>query len=148
MEVWFYHLERSSLEEVLPPLLEKCLARGWRAVVRCTEPERLDALDARLWTYRDDAFLPHGRDGAAQAARQPVLLTLEAHNPNGAQVVVLTDGAAEGASDGVHRLIRIFDGRDEAALGAARQAWKAVKARGDEASYWRQTGEGRWERQA
>ena len=147
MDVWFSHLERSGLEDVLPPLLEKCLERGWRALVRCTDPERLDALDARLWTYRDDAFLPHGRDGAAQAARQPILLTLGADNANSAQVVVLTDGAEEGASAGVHRQIRIFDGRDEAALQAARAAWKAVKARGDEASYWRQTGEGRWERQ-
>ena len=33
-EIWFYHLERSSLEATLPPLLERCLARGWRAIVR------------------------------------------------------------------------------------------------------------------
>ena len=32
-ELWFYHLERSELERALPPLLEKCLQRGWRALV-------------------------------------------------------------------------------------------------------------------
>ena len=33
-EVWFYHLERTSLDQALPELLEKTLARGWKALVR------------------------------------------------------------------------------------------------------------------
>ncbi|MGE4244780.1 MAG: DNA polymerase III subunit chi, partial [Parvibaculaceae bacterium] len=31
-EVLFYHLERQTLEAVLPRLLEKTIERGWRAV--------------------------------------------------------------------------------------------------------------------
>ena len=30
-DVWFYHLERTTLDQALPELLEKTLARGWRA---------------------------------------------------------------------------------------------------------------------
>ena len=82
-ELWFYHLEQSELEAALAPLLEKCLARGWRALVRGAEPERLEALDDLLWTSRDDGFLPHGREDA-NAARHPVLLTDKPGNPNGA----------------------------------------------------------------
>ena len=33
-EVLFYHLEHRSLDSVLPELLERTLARGWRAVAR------------------------------------------------------------------------------------------------------------------
>lgn len=55
-EVLFYHLQDMTLETVLPPLLEKSLERGWRAVVQSTSEERADALDAHLWTYRDDLF--------------------------------------------------------------------------------------------
>ena len=33
-EIWFYHLERSTLDQVLPGLLEKTRERGWRALVR------------------------------------------------------------------------------------------------------------------
>ncbi len=58
-EVLFYHLQNITVENVLPPLLEKSLERGWRVVVQSTSPERADALDAHLWTYRDDSFLPH-----------------------------------------------------------------------------------------
>ena len=67
-EVLFYHLQDMSLENVLPPLLEKSLERGWRVVVQSTSEERADALDAHLWTYRDDSFLPHATWRAGRCA--------------------------------------------------------------------------------
>ena len=39
-EVLFYHLTVSSLDEALPGLLEKSVARGWRAVVQAGSEER------------------------------------------------------------------------------------------------------------
>ena len=74
----------SRSKRVLPTLLEKSLERGWRVVVQAPSEERVDALDAHLWTYRDDDFLPHGTYRESEAAMQPVLLTVNDHNPNGA----------------------------------------------------------------
>ena len=91
-EVLFYHLQRQPLERVLPQLLERSVERGWRVVVQAASEERVDALDAHLWTYRDDSFLPHGTAGAGEAAAQPILLTTAEHNPNGATVRFLLDG--------------------------------------------------------
>lgn len=146
-ELWFYHLERSDLEQALPPLLEKCLQRGWRALVRGGSEERLDALDATLWTFRDDSFLPHGRDGR-DAARQPVLLTMSAGNPNGARALFLIDGAEPGDISVFERACLLFDGRDEAALESARSRWKQAKEAGIATSYWRERPNGGWEKQA
>ena len=66
-EVYFYHLERRSLDDVLPTLLELSLKRGWRAAVQAASEERVEAINTLLWTYRDETFLPHGtvRDGRA-----------------------------------------------------------------------------------
>jgi DNA polymerase-3 subunit chi len=147
-ELWFYHLERTDLERALPPLLEKCLQRGWRALVRGGSEERLDALDAVLWTYRDESFLPHARDGGANAERQPVLLTTNGGNPNGAQALFLLDGAEPGDLAGFERACLMFDGRDEAALVSARSRWKQAKEAGLTASYWRESAAGKWEKQA
>ncbi len=144
-ELWFYHLERTELERALAPLLEKCLQRGWRAIVRGGSEERLDDLDAKLWTYRDDSFLPHGRD---RPERQPVLLTAQGGNPNGAQALFLIDGAEPGDLSGFARACLIFDGRDEAALNSARARWKEAKEAGIIASYWRESASGKWEKQA
>ncbi len=93
-EVLFYHLQNMSLESVLPPLLEKSLERGWRVVVQSTSQERTDALDAHLWTYRDDLFLPHATWRAGDAQDQPIVLTSEEGNPNRANVRFLVDNAA------------------------------------------------------
>jgi DNA polymerase-3 subunit chi len=146
-EVWFYHLERSALDQVLPELLEKTLARAWRALVRTSEPERVEQLDGRLWTYRDDAFLPHGPADEPFAERQPILLTTVEENRNGAQALFLLDGAEPGDISPYERCILLFDGRDEAAVGLARRRWSAFRAAGHPVSYWRQAERG-WEKQA
>lgn len=133
---------------MLPELLEKTLQRKWRALVRGTEAGRLEALDAWLWTNRDDGFLPHGLATEPFADHQPVLLTTGSENPNGAQVLFLIDGAAPGDLSGFERCIVLFDGRDEAAVADARVLWKSVKAQNLPASYWRQGEQRGWEKQA
>ncbi len=81
-EVRFYHLIDQRLERVLPQLLELSLQRGWRVVVQASSDERVEALDAHLWTYRDDSFLPHGTARGPDAVDQPVLITANDGNPN------------------------------------------------------------------
>ena len=145
-EVLFYHLDRQPLERVLPELLEKCLERGWRTVVQVGSDERRDALDAHLWTYREEGFLPHGtvKDGNAEA--QPVWLTAGDDNPNAATVRFLADGAELADLAGYQRVVMLFDGQDPDAVDRARAAWKTVKAAGHDATYWQQSERGRWEK--
>src|SRR6202012_3568684 len=86
-EVWFYHLERTGLDQALPELLDKTLAKGWKALVRTASAERIEHLDGWLWSSREDGFLPHGVAGEPNATRQPILLTTEAENANAAQAL-------------------------------------------------------------
>ena len=146
-EVLFYHLQRQPLERVLPTLLEKSLERGWRVLVQAASEERIDALDAHLWTYRDDAFLPHGTHKESVAALQPVLLTVNDDNPNGAQVRFLIDGAPVPAdAETYQRIVLLFDGEDPDAVAAARSRWTEAKARGFDVTYWQADDQGRWKR--
>jgi DNA polymerase-3 subunit chi len=147
-EILFYHLQRQRLERVLPALLEKSIERGWRVVVQASSDERVDALDAHLWTYRDDAFLPHGTYRESAAADQPILLTINDHNPNRAAVRFLVDGAPVPAdAQAYERLVLLFDGDDPDAVEAARERWKAAKAQGFSVTYWQPDPDGRWQRQ-
>ena len=147
-EVWFYQLERTGLDQALPELLQRTLARGWRALVRSPDLHRLEHLDGWLWSFRDDAFLPHGLASEPHAARQPVLLTPGEGNPNGAQALFLLDDAEPGALDGFERCLILFDGKDEAATASARVRWSQLKAGTGLVSFWRQSAEGRWEKQS
>ena len=148
-EVLFYHLQRQPLERVLPTLLERSLERGWRAVVQVSSDERAEALDAHLWTYRDDSFLPHGTARDAEAAAQPVLITTGDDNPNGAQVRFLIDGAGVPADAAAYeRIVLLFDGEDPDAVEAARARWQEAKGNGFAVTYWQPDEEGRWQRKA
>lgn len=147
-DVLFYHLERASLESVLPNLLERTLERGWKAVVRCGARESVARLDEILWTYDDGSFLPHSAD-LAHAAEQPVFLTADEEIPNNADLLFLVDQASvdPAAIGRFKRCVMIFDGGDETARGAARRFWKGARDAGCEATYWKQSAEGRWEKQ-
>ena len=150
-EVLFYHLENQPLDAVLPGLVERTLARGWRAVIQAGTVERVAALDVLLWSYKDDSFLAHGTKADPEPDFQSVYLTSDASNPNGAKVRFLVDGAdiPEAAAMLTYdRLVVLFDGRDSAAVAQARGAWKSVKAAGCTATYWQQSSEGRWEKKA
>lgn len=147
-EVLFYHLERRGLDEVLPGLLERCLERGWRTVVQTGSVERRDALNLRLWDYRDDAFLPHGAAGDGFEAEQPVYLTEGPENPNAATVRFLVDRAEPPELGSYERAVYLFDGRDAEALAEARQRWKEARAAGFDVTYWQQSENGRWEKKA
>jgi len=150
-ETLFYHLERRSLEDILPGLVEKSLQRGWRAAIKTDSSERSDALDTLLWTYDEQSFLPHAQAGDGEASEQPVLISVEEGNPNLAQIVFYVGGAMpsdwESFQD-MARVVLLFDGRDETALAGARAAWKDAKASGHDVTYWKETPNGKFEKQA
>ncbi len=151
-ETLFYHLERRALEDVLPGLIEKSLERGWRAVVKTDSSERSDALDNLLWTYDDQSFLAHAQSGDGDAARQPVLITVEDENPNQAQILFCVGGSRPAdwraaPLSSLARVVMLFDGRDAAMLDAARAAWKDAKDAGHDVTYWKETPSGKFEKQ-
>ncbi len=148
-EVLFYHLQNQPLERVLPTLLEKSLERGWRVVVQAASEERIEALDAHLWTFRDDSFLPHGTHRQPEANEQPILLTVNDDNPNKAEVRFLIDGAPvpQDASP-YQRIVLLFDGDDEDAVAVARTRWTQAKEKGLDATYWQPDAQGRWIKKA
>ena len=147
-EILFYHLERRPLESVLPDLLQRCLERGWRTVVKVGSDERMEALNAHLWSYDDASFLPHGAASDGHAEEQPIWLTTGDDNPNGAHVRFLVDGADTRDFSGYDRVIFMFDAADSEALARAREGWRAAREAGSEATFWRQDENGRWKKQA
>jgi DNA polymerase-3 subunit chi len=148
-EILFYHLHRQPLERVLPALIEKSLERGWRVAVQAASEERVEALDAHLWTFRDDSFLPHGTWREADAPEQPILLTIEGDNRNRANIRFLLDGAPVPADAVTYaRIVLVFDGEDPDAVEAARERWREAKANGFDVTYWQADEHGRWQRKS
>lgn len=144
----FYHLTRRPVEATLPALLSRALAAGGRVMLRGTDIARLQRLDDLLWLGPEDGFLPHGLEGGPWDGDQPVLLGVGAGRANGAETLMLIDGAglAEGDLAGLSRLCVLFDGNDPDAKERARALWRSLAAEGAEREYWSEES-GRWQRQ-
>jgi DNA polymerase III subunit chi len=144
-QIGFYHLTRLPLDQALPKLLEKAAAAGKRAVVMAGSTERVEHLNAVLWSYSEDSWLPHGSARDGEAAQQPVWLTDADENPNSAAVLVLCDGARPSDMSRWERCLDLFDGNDPEALAAARLRWKTWKDDGHQLIYHQQNSSGGWE---
>ena len=147
-EIGFYHLTTSPLERALPRLLEKTVEVRKRAVVLCASDERLDFLNGTLWTLGKASFIPHGSAKKGFPEDQPIWLTTVDENPNGAQFLILTDGAESPSLASYERCLDLFDGNDEEAILSARDRWKKYKDEGHTVTYWKQTESGAWEKGA
>ncbi len=147
-EILFYHLTEKRLEDVLPGLLEKCLERKWSVVVQATTDERVASLDGHLWSWRDDAFLPHSAASDGSEEAQPIWLTKEDDNPNNATIRFMVEGAQPPDLEPYERGIYIFDGHNANDLDNARSRWKIEKAAGHQVTYWQQNPRGGWDKKA
>ncbi len=141
----FYHLQRSTLEQALPKLLEKTLDGDNRALVVTGSEARSEFLNGLLWTYDQDSWLPHGSIRDEHAERQPVLISESPENVNQAGYLFLTDGCTHPDPGAFERCFDLFDGRDDEAVKQARDRWKQYLADGHELTYWQQNEQGRWE---
>ncbi len=143
----FYHLQNQTLEDVLPKLLEKAYETGKKIKVKIGTEERVEFINSLLWTYNDEAFIPHGSKKDGFAAEQPIWLTNEDNNPNDAQMLFLVDGATVSLDEikDYERIFNIFDGNVQMALEQARNFWKELKSAEQELYYWQQSSNGAWQ---
>ncbi len=149
VEHWFYHLQHSTLEAVLPDILEKTRAKNWRALLKvgpCSGAPDIEMarLDKFLWTYKQDAFLPHGRDDEPLAEHQPILLTTSCEAAKNVNAVILVAGAEMQDVSAAVRCITILDARNEQDKSVARKRWKQAKGENLTTAYWQQNDQGAW----
>ncbi len=146
-DVRFYHLERQTLDQVLPSLLGKALQNGHRIIIKAANDQEVERLNTHLWSYDPNSFIPHGSAKDGHDTDQPVWITANDENPNKADVIILTQGASIEGSDNDFQLIcDMIDGRNEQAVNDARARWKTYKDDGHEVTYWQQTPQGGWDK--
>lgn len=143
----FYHLQKTSLEQVLPKLCEKAYSSGNRIKVLLGVEERIEFINTLLWTYNEESFLPHGSKKDGFIEEQPIFISSQTENENNANILILADNAYPSISflTSFDRVLNIFDASDEFALEQARSYWKQIKNLDYELHYWQQNDNGTFE---
>ena len=145
MQVDFYQLAGTPVEQVIATLAEKVLETDSRLLIVAGDEAQLARLDRLLWDQAASSFLPHAVAGGADDARQPILLSTSPDAPNQARNMLIADGLWREAALTYDRTFYLFDG---ATLEGARLAWKLLAGRdGVERRYWAREG-GRWVKKA
>ena len=147
-DIVFYHLTETTLDEALPVLVERSVARQWNVTIQAGDDASRDRLDSRLWEYATDSFLPHGKDGDDQVDKHPIFVTTTGLNQNASNIRFVVENAElpEGLN-AYERVAIMFDGKDDYSVNQARGNWKNLKEAGHALTYWNQSPEGKWERQ-
>ncbi|WP_455478455.1 DNA polymerase III subunit chi [Bartonella sp. B10] len=146
MDILFYNLIRSTLEDVIPTLVERAMTRFGKVTIQCVNKERCDAIDTHLWVYSDESFIGHGTESDKYSNFQPVFLTTGQENPNDAKIRFLTEGAICSDINSYQRIVVIFDGRNDEQLDLIRTQWKKYKMENHNLTYWQQTKDFCWEK--
>ena len=142
MQIDFYQLGRTPLEQVIASIAQRLLSDRKRLLIVAEDEGLLSRLDRMLWDQGPTSFLPHSPSGGADDARQPVLLSTSTDAPNLARNMLIADGQWREAALGFDRAFYMFDA---ATLVGARLAWKHLAGReGVERRYWAQDERGKW----
>lgn len=145
-EIRFYHLQAQGAEQAVPALVSRAYEGGKRVVLRLPDEGQVQRFNDILWTYNPNSFLPHGSAKDGSPEDQPVWLTAGPENPNGADTLVTLDLESDPPQDEFALICLVFDGKNEAALTAARAKWKVLKDSGADLTYWQQSPQGGWEK--
>ena len=141
MQVDFYQLGSTPLEQVIASIAQRLLGDDKRLLVVAEDEGLLSRLDRMLWDIGPTGFLPHAPSGGSDDARQPILLSTSPDAPNLARNMLIADGVWRDAALAFERAFYLFDA---ATLEGARLAWKLLSGReGVERRYWAQEG-GKW----
>ena len=147
-EVRFYHLQKQSLDQALPLILEKAYGAGHKSVVKMENNAEVERMVKHLWAYKDSAFLPHGSSKDGNAVAQPIWICDNDENPNNATTLILTQGQTSDIVGEYDLVCEMLNGHSDAQISAARARWKTYQGLGYETTYWFQGENGGWSKKA
>ena len=108
-------------------LARKAHDAGQFTLVLARDREQAEALDDLLWSFDEDAYVPHQLAGDEEDDLTPVLIaTPDMDVPLRPLLINLRDDAPDGAFERVLEVVPA----DPAARGPLRERWKHYQARG------------------
>lgn len=109
--------------------LEKVYRKGHRVFVFCNHQQEAETLDELLWTFKDDAFIPHNIQGEGPIPPPPIQFGF-GKEPNGYQDILLN--LANEIPVFCTRFKRIIEivPNDDAAKEISRQHYKYYRSQG------------------
>jgi DNA polymerase-3 subunit chi len=162
MDVNFYHLTRGSVENALPVILRRLLARKQRATIRVADVGNEKILSDILCNTGDITdFLPHAiasdqKDGRHKDKNPIWISSKENDYLKGADHLILLDGCPLEQNNELDKTVILFDNKNSDIIEKNRHIWREVKTGKEQGNlkyindvtYWQQNASGQWQEAA
>lgn len=147
-EIRFYHLQKQSLDQALPMVLEKSYEANYRTLVVMESEKEVFRMSALIWAYKPHSFLPHGSQKDGQADKQPIWISNTEENINKSNVLILCQGRTSENVDKYDLVCEMLNGHSDKEISDARIRWKNYQDAGHDTTYWFQNENGGWTKKA
>jgi DNA polymerase IIIc chi subunit len=121
-EINFYQID-DVLIKSLAPLLMKVLEEKKKVLVFCADQKQLNEIDAGLWTYGRNKFIPHVtifdkefNQGDLSFERQQILISNREENTNKSDYLVFLDLPNEDFLMKFSRIFHFFEPKNRASI--------------------------------
>jgi DNA polymerase III subunit chi len=142
--VRFYQLGLSSLEAAVTGILSKAYQKGVKTTLLTPGPDPSRYWDSLLWRNPVDSFLPHGIGSGPDPEKQPILITEQPDDTNGATLIVLVTPRIVESPKQYDMVIDFVDGSSPKALADSRNRYKQYRDQGCKLEYWIQNPDKKW----
>ena len=114
-QIIFYSSAPLQVENTLFTLIEKSLEKGYKSLLLFLDKEKCLEIDEKLWTYKQNSFLPHLSEDEeiSDEIDIPIYLTTKNENPYEAELLFSIDGYMPDNINNFKRLIIIIDTNDK-----------------------------------
>ena len=124
-EINFYQVDETIIKS-LAPLLIKVLEEKKKALVFCANQDQVKEIDASLWSYGRNKFIPHVTisDREFVMERQPILITDKEENSSKADYLVFLSEPSEAFISKFSRVFYFYEEGKFAAKSKPKNSYK------------------------
>ena len=145
-QIIFYSSAPLRVENTLFTLIEKSLEKGYKSLLLFLDKENCSAIDEKLWTYKQNSFLPHSSEDEeiSNEIDIPIYLSTKNENPYKAELLFSIDGFLPDNINNFERLIIIIDVNDKVLLEEYRKYYLDIKKDFEDIVFYKSNDDGKW----
>ena len=138
-KAYFYNSLHRNVVADISLLIEKLFKEKSSILVRCNDQESVDVIDAFLWAYKEDEFIPHSIvTKEKKASIYPILITTDINEDYDHDVLLALSGVLikEKEWRNFSKAYYFFDDQENKEKENAREMWKSFSALNIACKYW------------
>ena len=145
-EIIFYSSAPLQVENTLFTLIEKSYEKGYKSLLLFQDKEKCSVIDEKLWTYKQNSFLPHlSKDEKfSDEIDIPIYLSTKNENPYKAELLFSIDGFLPDHINNFERVIIIIDANDKILLEKYKKYYLDINKDFEDIVFYKSDDNGKW----